>query len=137
MRAKQVLRYIYGAFWIAAGANHFFNTPFYMSIMPPYVPWHLALVYVSGLAEIGLGVLLLFQRWSVLAGWGLIALLIAVFPANVHMAVHSNLYPWISPLSLWLRLPLQGVLIAWAYWYTRTKAQGFSERSSKRKIIPT
>lgn len=121
-RIKQITRYIYGVFWIAAGANHFFNTPFYMSIMPPYLPWPLALVYISGIAEIGLGVLLLFQRWSVLAGWGLIALLIAVFPANIYMAMHSELYTWASPMGLWLRLPLQGVMIAWAYWYTRRQS---------------
>jgi uncharacterized membrane protein len=66
--------------FIDAGANHFLNTPFYVSIMPPYLPWHLALVYLSGVAEMGLGALLLFEQWSVLAGWGLIALLIAVFP---------------------------------------------------------
>lgn len=120
-RAKQITRYIYGAFWIAAGANHFLNTPFYVSIIPPYLPWPLALVYLSGIAEIGLGALLLIQRWSVLAGWGLIALLIAVFPANIHMALHPELYTYASPLGLWLRLPLQGVLIAWAYWYTRPR----------------
>jgi uncharacterized membrane protein len=112
---------VYSAFWIA-GANHFFNTPFYVSIMPPYLPWHLALVYISGLAEIGLGVLLLFERWSALAGWGLIALLIAVFPANIHMALHPEFFTYASPLGLWLRLPLQGVLIVWAYWYTRRES---------------
>jgi hypothetical protein len=56
---------------------------------------------------------------SVLAGWELIALLVAVFPANIHMALHPELYIYASPFSLWLRLGLQGVLIAWAYWYTR------------------
>ena len=119
-RVKQITRYIFGAAFIAAGVNHFLNTPFYVSIMPPYLPWHLALVYISGLAEIGLGGLLLFERWSMLAGWWLIALLIAVFPANIHMALHPELYAWASPLGLWLRLPLQGLLIAWAYWYTRS-----------------
>ncbi len=74
---------------------------------------------LSGLAEIGLGGLLLFEGWSRLAAWGLIALLIAVFPANVNMALHPELYPWASSLGLWLRLFLQGLLIAWAYWYTR------------------
>lgn len=63
--------------------------------------------------------LLLFERWSRLAAWGLIALLVAVFPANVHMALHTELYPWASSLGLWLRLSLQGALIVWAYWYTR------------------
>src|SRR6476659_11264488 len=118
-RAKQISRYACGALYVGAGSNHFLKPAFYVSIMPPYLPWHLALVYISGMAEIGLGVLLLFQRWSVLAGWGLIALLIAVFPANIHMALHPDLYTWASPMNLWLRLPLQGLLIAWAYWYTR------------------
>ncbi len=118
-RFKYISRWLFGLFFIAAGANHFVNTPFYVSIMPPYLPWPVALVYISGVAEIGLGGLLLFERWSRLAAWGLIALLIAVFPANVHMALHPELYPWASSLGLWLRLFLQGLLIAWAYWYTR------------------
>lgn len=121
-QAKQITRYIYGALFIAAGTNHFLNTPYYVSIMPPYLPWHLALVYTSGLAEIGLGALVLFERWSWVAAWGLIALLIAVFPANLHMALHPELFQWATPLGLWLRLPLQAVLIAWAYWYTRLPA---------------
>ena len=66
-----------------------------------------------------LGGLLLFPRWTVIAGWGLIALLIAVFPANIHMTMHPELYPTISPTALWLRLPIQGLVIAWAYWYTK------------------
>ncbi len=118
-RLKHISRWLYGLFFIAAGVNHFLNTPFYVSIMPPYLPWPVALVYLSGVAEIGLGGLLLFERWSRLAAWGLIALLIAVFPANVHMALHPELYPWASSLGLWLRLFLQGILIAWAYWYSR------------------
>lgn len=120
-RAKTISRYIFGILFILAGANHFRNTAFYVSIMPTYLPWHVALVYISGIAELGLGVLLLVRRWSKLAAWGLIALLIAVFPANVHMALHPELYPWASATALWLRLPLQGVLIAWAYWYTRIR----------------
>jgi len=116
---KYTSRCLYGLFFMAAGVNHFLNTPFYVSIIPPYLPWPVALVYISGVAEIGLGGLLLFERWSRLAAWGLIALLIAVFPANVHMALHPELYPWASALGLWLRLSLQGVLIAWAYWFTR------------------
>jgi uncharacterized membrane protein len=118
-RLTYTSRWLYGLFFIAAGVNHFLNTPFYVSIMQPYLPWPVVLVYISGVAEIGLGGLLLFKRWSRLAAWGLIALLIAVFPANVHMALHPELYPWASSLGLWLRLCLQGILIAWAYWYTR------------------
>ena len=99
--------------------NHFVNPAFYVSIMPTYVPWHPQLVLVSGVAETALGGLLLFRRWTVWAAWGLIALLVAVFPANVHMAQHPELYPSISPMLLWLRLPLQAVFIAWAWWHTR------------------
>jgi uncharacterized membrane protein len=119
-RFQQISRFLYGIAFIAAGSNHFLNTPFYVSIMPPYLPWQESLVYVSGLGEIGLGGLLLFERWSRLAAWGLIALLIAVFSANIHMATHAEQYQWASPLVLWLRLPLQGLLILWAYWYSRS-----------------
>jgi uncharacterized membrane protein len=80
-------------------------------------------VYLSGFFEIALGTLLLLPRQQRIAAWGLIALLIAVFPANIHMAVHAELYPAISPAMLWARLPLQGVLMAWAYWYTRPDTQ--------------
>ena len=117
-RAKTISRYVFGLLFVLAGVNHFANTPFYVSIMPPYLPWHLALVYISGVAEIVLGAALLRRRWAPLAAWGLIALLVAVFPANVHMAMHPEAYPWAPPIALYLRLPIQGVLIAWAYWYT-------------------
>ena len=116
---KTLTRYLLGALFIIAGANHFINTGFYVSIMPPYLPWHLELVYLSGVAEAGLGALLLFRRWAKWAAWGMIALMMAVFPANLHMATNPVLYPSLSVWGLWLRLPLQGVLIAWAYWYTR------------------
>jgi uncharacterized membrane protein len=119
---KTLTRYLLGLLFIAAGLNHFWHTAFYVAMMPPYLPWHLELVYVSGVAEFGLGFLLLFRRWQVLAGWGIIALCIAVFPANVHMALNSELFPQFSHLGLWFRLPLQAVAIAWAWWYTRRPA---------------
>lgn len=113
------LRWLFGILFILAGLNHFRSPGFYINIMPPYLPWHRELVAISGVAEIALGALLLFRRWSVLAGWGLIVLLVAIFPANLHMAMNPQLYPSISPTALWLRLPLQVLLIAWAYYYTR------------------
>ena len=117
---KTPLRWLFGILFILAGLNHFRSPDFYVNIMPPYLPWHRELVAISGVAEIALGALLLFRRWAVLAGWGLIALLVAVFPANLHMAMHPDLYPSLAPAALWMRLPLQGLLIAWAYSYTRT-----------------
>jgi uncharacterized membrane protein len=118
-RLKTILKYLMVVFYVLVGVNHFINPAFYLNIMPPYLPWHLALVYLSGLMEVALGVMVIIPRLTALAAWGLILLLIAVFPANIHMAVNSELYPDINPVALWLRLPLQGVFIAWAYWYTR------------------
>ncbi len=104
--------------FIAAGANHFVSPDAYLKIMPEYLPWPLALVYVSGFFEVlgGVGVALPRLRWA--AGWGLIALLVAVFPANVHMLLNSDQFPSIPFWALVARLPLQGVLIAWVWWTT-------------------
>jgi uncharacterized membrane protein len=118
-KLKAILRYFLAILFAFAGVNHFINPAFYLKIMPPYLPWHLALVYLSGLFEIVLGVLLLIPACTRLAAWGLIALLIAVFPANIHMAMNHELFPEYSELALWVRLPLQLVLIALVYWYTR------------------
>jgi uncharacterized membrane protein len=116
---REILKWLFGALFALAGANHFVHTDFYVSIMPPYLPWHTALVYVSGAAEIILGVMLFFRRVERIAAWGMIALIMAVTPANVQMAIHPELYLGYSQAVLWARLPLQGVLIAWAFWYTR------------------
>ncbi|MDB4962212.1 MAG: DoxX family rane protein [Myxococcales bacterium] len=108
---------------VGAGINHFVNPPPYLGMMPAEIPasWHLALVYVSGIAEIagGLGLILPATRRA--AAWGLIALLIAVFPANLNMAV-NQLPLGTDPVpswALWARLPLQVVFVAWAYWIAR------------------
>ena len=113
---RTIMRWLLGLLFIAAGVNHFVHSGFYVRIMPPYLPWHLPLVYVSGAAEAALGILLLVPRFQGVAAWGLIALLIAVFPANLHMAMNAHLFPEYNPIVLWARLPLQGALIAWAYW---------------------
>jgi uncharacterized membrane protein len=118
-KIKLVFRYLLAIFFVLAGANHFINAGFYLQMMPPYLPWHLFLVYLSGIGEIVLGIMVLIPGLTSIAGWGLIALLIAVFPANIHMALHPDLFPNISPVALWIRLPFQAVFIAWAYWSTR------------------
>jgi uncharacterized membrane protein len=118
-KLKIILKYLLCVFFVVAGLNHFINPAPYLKIMPPYLPWHLFLVYLSGFFEVALGLLLLVPALSRAAAWGLIALLVAVFPANIQMAVNPGLSPGISPLALWLRLPLQAVFIAWAFWYTR------------------
>jgi uncharacterized membrane protein len=105
--------------YVAAGINHFWHTQTYMDIMPAYIPKPLSMVYISGVAEIVLGILLIPKLTRRYAAWGIIFLLIAVFPANVQMMLnflHEN-----KP-GLWLtilRLPLQILLIMWAYVYTK------------------
>jgi uncharacterized membrane protein len=118
-KIKLILKYLLATFFVLAGVNHFINTAFYLRMMPPYLPAHLGLVYISGAFEILFGALLVVPAATRVAAWSLIALLIAVFPANIHMAVNHVLYPEYSAALLWVRLPLQFVLIAWAYFSTR------------------
>jgi uncharacterized membrane protein len=122
-KIKLVLKYLFAAFFVLAGVNHFISPAFYFKIMPPYLPWHAALVYLSGVFEIVLGLLLLVPKLTRPAAWGLVALLFAVSPVNVHMALNHGLYPEYSVVALWLRLPLQLVLMAWAYSYTSPAAR--------------
>lgn len=116
---KKILRWVLGIAMTLAGVNHFYNPQFYLRIMPPILPAPLFLVYLSGAFEIALGFLLLIKKTSPLAAWGLIALLIAVFPANIYMATNPQLFSEFSPTALYLRLPLQLVLIALVFWFTR------------------
>ena len=105
--------------YLAAGIYHFVNPWFYKKIMPGYLPYHMQLIYISGVFEILFALLLLPASTRVFAAWGVMALLIAVFPANIQMAINfwqkKNPYLWIALL----RLPLQLVLIWWAYIYTK------------------
>ena len=104
-------------FMIGAGTMHFLSPHFYLKIMPPYLPFHLELVYLSGFFEFTLGLLLLVPRCSRLAAWGIFALLIAVFPANIFLYQNQELLP-ASPMVHLLRLPLQALFLLWAYWHT-------------------
>ncbi len=111
-------KWAFAALFIAGGVMHFRATGYYMKIMPPYLPYPRALVLLSGVFEVVLGVLLLVPKTSRVGAWGLIALLIAVFPANIFMFQHPEMFS-LSPTLLLLRLPLQGLLILWAYTYTK------------------
>ena len=117
-------RWLLALFFVSAGVLHFVFMPNYVSVMPPWLPWQGALVIISGLCEIagGLGVLWsVTRRW---AGYGLIALCVAVLPANVQMLLDAQAAPaaYASTVGLgllWLRLPLQGVLMFWIWRSTR------------------
>lgn len=115
---KTILKWIFALIFITAGTLHFVHSEVFVKIVPPVLPFPLFLVYLSGICEIVLGIALLTLKYARLAAWGLIALLIAVFPANVYMALNPQLFSDINPSLLYLRLPLQLVLIAWAYWFT-------------------
>ena len=104
-------------FFVIAGTIHFLRPAPYLAIMPPFLPWPKTLVAVSGAAEIAGGVGVLFPWSRRVAGWWLIALLIAVFPANLQaIASGMSLGGWRVPIwLLWLRLPFQAAFIAWVY----------------------
>jgi len=122
-KTKRWLLWLMAFAYAAAGFNHLMNPDFYVRIMPPGLPSPEWLNVISGLAEIVLGVFVLEPRTRVLAAWGIIALLIAVFPANVYVAM-ANLgpdgTPGTGPGALhYVRLPFQALFLVWAWWYTR------------------
>ena len=116
--ARNLGKWAFAALFVVAGIGHFAATPFYLKIMPPYLPRPLTLVLLSGAIEVALGILLLFPRTTRLAALGLIALLVAVFPANMYVYQHREMFPMPYWVHL-LRLPLQGALIVWARSYAR------------------
>ena len=132
---KRLSLYVMSAFYLAAGAAHFLAPGFYLPMMPASLPWHLGLIYISGIAEMALGAGLLVPALRRAAAWGLIALLIAVFPANLHVALHNiPIGGRTEGLGIWnwLRLPLQGILIAWAWWHAKPRSGAHSIPSGMR-----
>jgi uncharacterized membrane protein len=119
--AIMIGRTILAALFLFSGLLHFIVSQMYMRIVPPYLPRHLVLVYMSGAAEIlgGLGLIITATRHA--AAWGLVALLIAAWPANIYMATAHVPFPGImgQNWAQWLRVPLQIPLIYWAWMYTR------------------
>ena len=107
------------AFYVLVGTQHFVNPQWFVQIVPPYLPYPLELVYMSGFCEITLGLLLLIPSLRFTAGWGLILFLIAVFPANIYVAQTNGDAMNTTALIAWGRLPFQLVFIAIAYWHTR------------------
>ena len=118
---KKISLYIMILFYAGAGINHFINPSFYLQIMPAWLPLHKELVFISGVAEIVCALFLLFAKTRRLGAYCTIALLIAIFPANIQMLLdyyHNN-----NPM-LWvaiLRLPIQLLLIWWAYGFTKPR----------------
>ncbi len=113
--AVRILRQLVGPFFVVAGALHFVIPRTYKRIIPPWVPTPEAMVYASGVAEIAGGIGMMVPARRRLAGWWLVATMAGVFPANLHMALNAEDYPQVpgGAVSLWARLPFQGVFIAW------------------------
>ncbi|HET6528592.1 MAG TPA: hypothetical protein VFG39_07550 [Balneolaceae bacterium] len=118
MLQPETQKYLIAAIFITAGVFHFIKPQPFAGIIPDFIPYHLALVYISGVAEILGGAGILWHQTEAIAAWGLIILLVAVFPANINMAVEAvqklGYVSWYSAATI-LRLPLQFVLIYWVY----------------------
>jgi uncharacterized membrane protein len=113
-------RIVLAVLFVAAGLLHFLKPGMYVKIMPPFLSGPLGLVYASGAAEMLGGIGLLVPATRVMAAWGLVALLICVWPANLYMAMRPEVFPGIPVWALWVRLPLQIPMILWAWKYTRS-----------------
>jgi uncharacterized membrane protein len=116
---KKLVLFGLAVFFINAGVGHFVNPDFYLSIMPPAFPLHPAAVYISGFFEVLGGVCVLIPRLRKIAGWGLVALLVAVYPANIYMAITPEAFPDISVALLYVRLAFQFLFFYWAFSVTR------------------
>lgn len=135
-RLKEIWRAILAFAMISVGLTHFWRPDQYARIVPPQLPHPVELVYISGVFEILGGIGLLIPYVSVAAAWGLIALYIAVFPANINMAVNDIVLEGIphNRFFYWARLPLQAVLIAWAWWFTRKPEEQTGAKAVKAVV---
>jgi len=116
---RRIALFGFSIFFISFGFDHFINPDFYLSIMPPAFPLHLEAVYISGFFEIMGGLGLLISRFRKISGWGLLALLIAVYPANIYMAISPEAFPDVPTYVLYLRLLVQFIFFYWAFSLTR------------------
>ena len=108
-------------FYVRIGVQHFLDPEYFLNIMPPFLPYHLELVYISGFFEILLGLLLIFPKYRFYASWGIILLLIAVFPANIYLAQSEIAQQGLGVsklVAIW-RLPFQALFIGLAYWHSK------------------
>ena len=126
----KILRYlglsIVFVWFMFGGITHFTDPDFFVAIMPPYLPWHLEIVYISGVLEVLFAAMLLLPKTRTLAGNLLIALTLAVTPANLHMWMNPHLFPDVEPLFLSIRLVVQVILLFVIWWSTREGAQPVS-----------
>tara|TARA_B100001996_G_C18116508_1_gene383471 strand:+ start:88 stop:459 length:372 start_codon:yes stop_codon:yes gene_type:complete len=116
---KNISVVIMSLFYITVGIDHFIRPGWYLQIVPPILPFKYELVLISGGFEILLGGLLLYPKFRYVASWGLIALLIAVYPANIYLALTNGSAMDTTPAIAWGRLPIQFIFIGIAYWHSK------------------
>lgn len=114
-KTRRFFRRLLAVALVLQGINHFVLGEEMARWIPSWLPSPLLMVHLSGIAEIVLGLAVLVPRLRRLAGWGIVALLVAVFPANIEMAQRPELLPQVPEVLLWIRLPLQLVFFYWAW----------------------
>jgi uncharacterized membrane protein len=135
-RVRTIARWFVTVAMVAIGVLHFARPEPFLAIMPPFIPFHLAMVLISGAAEIALGLGLVPKQTRRWASYGLIALYVAVFPANIYMAV-AGVAPTgetVPAWAAWGRLPLQPLLMLLAWWVGR---DGLAPDAPAAKGAPT
>jgi len=110
---------IMSCFYMNVGVKHFVEPEWFLQIMPPNFPHHYQAVYWSGFFELLFGFLLINPYARFIAGWGIIFVMITVFPANLYLAVNDGAVMGISKELAWGRLPFQYVFIGLAYWHAQ------------------
>ena len=119
---QRIALYAMVTLYVLAGLNHFRVPEFYLRLMPPYIPEHQLMILLSGIAEFTLGILLLFKRTRKLASWGIIAMLLVFFSVHIYMLQERHtVFADVPEVILWIRIPLQFVLIYWAYWVGKVR----------------
>ncbi len=121
-KIKNISIIIMSFFYIYVGIQHFIDPSWFVQIMPPYLPFHYEAVYISGFFEIIFGILILVPKTRYVASWGLILLLISVYPANIYLAFNQAPQQAIGIsqfFASWIRLPIQFIFIGLAYWHSK------------------
>tara|TARA_B100000029_G_scaffold47055_2_gene43217 strand:+ start:2177 stop:2551 length:375 start_codon:yes stop_codon:yes gene_type:complete len=121
-KIKNISIIIMSFFYIYIGIQHFIDPSWFVQIMPPYLPFHYEAVYISGFFEIIFGILILVPKTRYVASWGLILLLISVYPANIYLAFNEAPQQAIGIsqfFASWIRLPIQFIFIGLAYWHSK------------------
>lgn len=138
-KLKPITVYAMALLYIAVGVKHFTDVDFFMAIMPDYIPWHKELVYLSGFCEVSLGVLLVFKTTRTYAAYGIIVLLLAVFPANIYLAMTEVAQQALGATQqgALIRLPFQIPLLLIAYWHSQVQSKQWYSILCLVLFVPT